>query len=205
VEEKKVLQHELSNIKNDRGDVERKHFSIKEQIEVVNFNVESLQALAQEMRDGNVELKETIKNHDGVKALYVENLMQLERTLEKNAHLERSLSAATTEVAGLRENKLALEESCKHLSSRVSGHQSERAMFIARVEGISHTMEKLSEKNVFLESLLSENNSEVESHRRKLKDMEESAQALRNQNSLLRSDKRTLVHEVRCLKYSLLC
>uniref|UniRef100_A0ACD5YL87 Uncharacterized protein n=1 Tax=Avena sativa TaxID=4498 RepID=A0ACD5YL87_AVESA len=204
VEEKKVLQYELSHIKNDRGDVERKHFSIKEQIQVVNFNVESLQALAQEMRDGNVELKETIKNHDGVKALYVENLMQLERTLEKNAHLERSLSASTTEVAGLRENKLALEESCKHLSSKVSGHQSERAMFIARIEGISHTMEKLSEKNVFLESLLSENNAEVESHRRKLKDLEESAQALRNQNSLLRSDKRTLVHEVDSINGALL-
>ncbi|CAM0949034.1 unnamed protein product [Alopecurus aequalis] len=204
VEEKKVLQHELSHIKNDRGDVERKHFSIKEQIQVVNFNVESLQALAQEMRDGNVELKETIKNHDGVKALYVENLMQLERTLEKNAHLERSLSAVTTEVAGLRENKLALEESCKHLSSKVSGHQSERSMFIARIEGISHTMEKLSEKNVFLESLLSENSAEVESHRRKLKDLEESAQALRNQNSLLRSDKRTLVHEVDSINGALL-
>ncbi|KAI4988028.1 hypothetical protein ZWY2020_029658 [Hordeum vulgare] len=204
VEEKKALQHELSHIKNDRGDVERKHFSIKEQIQAVNFNVESLQAIAQEMRDGNVELKETIKNHDGVKALYVENLMQLERTLEKNAHLERSLSAATTEVAGLRQNKATLEESCKQLSSKINGHQSDRAMFIARIEGISHTMEKLSEKNVFLENLLSENNTELENHRRKLKDLEESAQALRNQNSLLRSDKRTLVHEVDSMNGSLL-
>ncbi|KAF7063576.1 hypothetical protein CFC21_070091 [Triticum aestivum] len=204
VEEKKVLQNELSHIKNDRGDVERKHFSIKEQIQVVNFNVESLQAIAQEMRDGNVELKETIKNHDGVKALYVENLMQLERTMEKNAHLERSLSAATTEVAGLRQNKATLEESCKQLSSKINGYQSERAMFIARIEGISHTMEKLSEKNVFLENLLSENYTELENHRMKLKDLEESAQALRNQNSLLRSDKRTLVQEVDSINGALL-
>ncbi|VAI13178.1 unnamed protein product [Triticum turgidum subsp. durum] len=204
VEEKKVLQNELSHIKNDRGDVERKHFSIKEQIQVVNFNVESLQAIAQEMRDGNVELKETIKNHDGVKALYVENLMQLERTMEKNAHLERSLSAATTEVAGLRQNKATLEESCKQLSSKINGYQSERSMFIARIEGISHTMEKLSEKNVFLENLLSENNTELETHRMKLKDLEESAQALRNQNSLLRSDKRTLVQEVDSINGALL-
>uniref|UniRef100_A0A453JQW9 NAB domain-containing protein n=1 Tax=Aegilops tauschii subsp. strangulata TaxID=200361 RepID=A0A453JQW9_AEGTS len=204
VEEKKVLQNELSHIKNDRGDVERKHFSIKEQIQVVNFNVESLQAIAQEMRDGNVELKETIKNHDGMKALYVENLMQLERTMEKNAHLERSLSAATTEVAGLRQNKATLEESCKQLSSKINGYQSERAMFIARIEGISHTMEKLSEKNVFLENLLSENNTELENHRMKLKDLEESAQALRNQNSLLRSDKRTLVQEVDSINGALL-
>jgi hypothetical protein len=69
-------------------------------------------------------------------------------------------------------------------------------MFIARIEGISHTMEKLSEKNVFLENLLSENNTELEILRRKLNDSEESTHALLNQNSVLRSEKRTLVREV---------
>ncbi|KAL6847246.1 hypothetical protein ACP4OV_023099 [Aristida adscensionis] len=204
VEEKKVLQYELSHLKDDRGDMERKHFSIKEQIQVVNFNVESLQSLAQEVRDGNVELKETIKSHEGVKTLYVENLMQLERTLEKNAQLERSLSAATTEIEELREKNAALEESCKHLNSKISGHQSERAMFIARIEGISHTMEKLSEKNVFLENLLADNNAELEILRRKLKDLEESTHTLRNQNSVLRSEKRTLMSEVDSINSALL-
>ncbi|CAD6269631.1 unnamed protein product [Miscanthus lutarioriparius] len=204
VEEKKVLQHELSHLKDNKGDLDRKHFSIKEQIQEVNFNVESLQSLAQEVRDGNVELKETIKNHEGVKALYVDNLMLLERTLEKNAHLERSLSAATTEIEGLREKKAALEESCKHLHSKVNGHQSERAMFVARIEGISHTMEKLSEKNVFLENLLSGNNTELELLRRKLKDSEESTHSFRNQNSVLRSEKRTLMREVDSINSALL-
>jgi chromosome segregation ATPase len=196
VEEKKVLQHELSHLKDDRWDMDRKHISIKEQIQLMNFNVESLQSLAQQVRDGNFELKETMKSHDGVKTFYVENLMQLERTLEKNAHLERSLSAATTEVEGLKKNKAELEETCRHLNSKISGHQSERAMLISRIEGISHTMEKLSEKNVVLEKLLSDNNTELEILRRKLKDLEESTQTLRNQNSVLRSEKRTLVHEV---------
>ncbi|XP_062202140.1 protein NETWORKED 1A-like [Phragmites australis] len=204
VEEKKVLQHELSHLKDNRGDLERKHFSIKEQIQVVNFNVESLQSLAQEMRDGNVDLKETIINHEGLKTLYVENFIQLERTLEKNAHLERSLSAATTEIEGLREKKAALEESCRHFNSKINGHQSERTMFIARIEGISHTMEKLSEKNVFLENLLSDNNTELEILRRNLKDLEESTHTLRNQNSVLRSEKRTLVREVDSINSALL-
>ncbi|CAN6361755.1 unnamed protein product [Urochloa humidicola] len=204
VEEKKVLQHELSHLKDNKGDLDRKHFSIKEQIQVVNFNVESLQSLAQEVRDGNVELKETIKNHEGVKTLYVENLMLLERTLERNATLERSLSAAATEIEGLRKNKAALEESCKHLNSKVNGHQSERAMFVARIEGISHTMEKLSEKNVFLENLLSDNNTELEILRRKLKDSEESTHTFRNQNSVLRSEKRTLMREVDSINSALL-
>ncbi|ONM01958.1 Protein NETWORKED 1A [Zea mays] len=204
VEDKKVLQHELSHLKDSKGDMDRKHFSIKEQIQEVNFNVESLQSLAQEVRDGNVELKETIKNHDGVKALYVDNLMLLERTLEKNAHLERSLSAATNEIEGLQEKKSALEESCKHLHSKVNGHQSERAMFVARIEGISHTVEKLSEKNVFLENLLSDKNTELELLRRKLKDSEESTHAFRNQNSVLRSEKRTLMREVDSINSALL-
>ncbi|KAG2630589.1 hypothetical protein PVAP13_3KG537200 [Panicum virgatum] len=204
VEEKRVLQHELSHLKDNKGDLDRKHFSIKEQIQVVNFNVESLQSLAQEVRDGNVELKETIKNHEGVKSLYVENLLLLERTLEKNAHLEKSLSAATTEIEGLREKKAALEESCKHLNSKVNGHQSERAMFVARIEGISHTMENLSEKNVFLENLLSDNNTELEILRRKLKDSEESTHTFRNQNSVLRSEKRTLMREVDSINSALL-
>jgi chromosome segregation ATPase len=196
VEEKKVLQHELLHLKDDRCDMDMKHFSIKEQIQLVNFNVESLQSLAQQVRDGNFELKETMKSHEGVKTLYAENLMQLERALEKNAHLERSLSSATTEIEGLKEKKAALEETCKHLNSKISGHQSERAMLIARIEGISHTMEKLSEKNVFLENLLSDNNAELEILKSKLKDLEESTQTLRNQNYVLRSEKRTLVHEV---------
>ncbi|KAG8092942.1 hypothetical protein GUJ93_ZPchr0012g21864 [Zizania palustris] len=204
VEEKKVLQYELSQLKDDKGDSERKHFSIKEQIQTVNFNVESLQALAQEVRDGNVELKESIKHHEGVKALYVDTLMQLERALERNAYLERSLSAATTEVEELREKKVALEESCKHLNSKINGFQSERSMFIAQIEGISHTMDNLSEKNVLLETLLSESSTELEILRRKLKDLEESMQALRNQNSILRSEKRTLVHEVDSLNGALL-
>ncbi|ONM33029.1 uncharacterized protein [Zea mays] len=204
MEEKKVLQHELSRLKDNKGDLDRKHFSIKEQIQEVNFNVESLQSLAQEVRDGNVELKETIKNHEGVKALYVDNLMLLERTLEKSAHLERSLSAATTEIEGLRDKKAALEESCKHLHSKVNGHQSERAMFVARIEGISHTMEKLSEKNVFLEKLLSDNNTELELLRRKLNDSEESTHTFRNQNSVLRSEKRTLMREVDSINSALL-
>nr|CAB3462561.1 unnamed protein product [Digitaria exilis] len=45
-------------------------------------------------------------------------------------------------------------------------------------------MEKLSEKNVFLENLLSDNNTELEILRRKLNDSEESTHTFRNQNSV---------------------
>lgn len=196
VEEKKTLQHELSHLKEDRSDLERKHSTIKEQIEFMNLNVESLQALAQELRDGNVELKEIVKNHESIELVYIDNLRKLERMSETNAHLEKSLSAATTELEGLRENKVALEESCMHFRSKISTHQSERAVLVAQIEVVSQTMEELLEKNVFLENSLSDANAELESLRMKLKELKESSEALQNENCMLQSEKRTLVHQV---------
>jgi chromosome segregation ATPase len=196
VEEKKTLQHELSHLKEDRSDLDRKHSTIKEQIESMNLNVESLQALAQELRDGNVELKEIVKNHESIELVHIDNLRKLERMSETNAHLEKSLSAATAELEGLRENKVALEESCMHYRSKISTHQSERAVLVAQIEVVSQTMEELLEKNVFLENSLSDANAELESLRMKLKELKESSEALQNQNSMLQSEKRTLVHQV---------
>ncbi|CAN6287458.1 unnamed protein product [Urochloa humidicola] len=196
LEEKKKLQHEFSHVKEDRSDLDRKHSSIKEQIQAVNLNVESLQALAEELRDGNIELKEIVENHETIELLHIDNLKQLERMSETNAQLEKSLSAATTELEGLRENKLALEESCMLLKSKITICQSERAMLVAQIEVVSQTMEELLEKNVFLENSLSDANAELESLRRQLKELEEFSQALQNQNSILQYDKKTLVHQV---------
>ncbi|KAF8683144.1 hypothetical protein HU200_045004 [Digitaria exilis] len=201
-EEKKKLQNELCHLKEDRSDLERNHSSIKEQIQSVNLNVESLQALAQELRDDNFELKEIVKNHESIELLRIDNLRQLERMSETNARLEKSLSAVTIELEGLRLNKVALEESCMHLKSKITTHQSERAVLVAQIEVVSQTMEELLEKNVFLENSLSDANAELESLRRKLKELEESSQALQNQNSILQHEKKTLVHQV-CLKNKL--
>uniref|UniRef100_A0A0E0KGM1 NAB domain-containing protein n=1 Tax=Oryza punctata TaxID=4537 RepID=A0A0E0KGM1_ORYPU len=196
VDEKKTLQNELCHLKEDRSDLEKKHSSIKEQIQAVDLNVESLQALVQELKDGNVELKGIIRNHESTEVLHIENLRHLERMSEKNSYLEKSLSAATTELEVLREKKAELEESCKHLSSKISSHQSERAVLVAQIEAISQTMAELFEKNVFLENSLSDANAELESLRGKLKELEESSEALYGQNSALQHEKSTLACQV---------
>jgi chromosome segregation ATPase len=200
VEEKKALEREFAHLKEDKSDLERKHISIKEQIQYVNSNVQSLQALAQELRDGNVELKDIIKNHESVEFLHIDSLRKLERMSETNTRLDESLSAATAELEGLRENKVALEESCMDLKSKIHTHKSERAVLVAQIEAISQTMEVLLEKNVFLENSLLFANGELESLRRKLKELKESSEALHNQNSLLQSEKRTIVCQVCCLE-----
>ncbi|KAG8097635.1 hypothetical protein GUJ93_ZPchr0013g34613 [Zizania palustris] len=109
VDEKKTLHNELCHLKDDRSDLEKKHFSITEQIQNVDLNVELLQALVQELKDGNVELKGIIRNHESNEVLHIENLRQLERMSEKNAYLEESLLAATTELEVLREKKTMSE------------------------------------------------------------------------------------------------
>lgn len=196
VDEKKTLQNELCHLKEDRSDLDKKHSSIKEQIQAVDLNVESLQALVQELKDGNVELKGIIRNHESTEVLHIENLRRLERMSEKNSYLEKSLSAVTTELEVLREKKAELEESCKHLSSKISSHQSERAVLVAQIEAISQTMAELFEKNVFLENSLSDANAELESLRGKLKELEESSEALYSQNSALQHEKSTLACQV---------
>lgn len=106
------------------------------------------------------------------------------------------MSAVTTELEVLREKKAELEESCKHLSSKISSHQSERAVLVAQIEAISQTMAELFEKNVFLENSLSDANAELESLRGKLKELEESSEALYSQNSALQHEKSTLACQV---------
>uniref|UniRef100_A0A0D9VWN3 NAB domain-containing protein n=1 Tax=Leersia perrieri TaxID=77586 RepID=A0A0D9VWN3_9ORYZ len=196
IDEKKTLQNELYHIKEDRSDFEKKHLSIKEQIQAVDLNVESLQALVHELKDGNAELKGIIGNHESTELLHIENLRRMERMSEKNAYLEKSLSVATTELEVLREKKAELEESCYHLSSKISSHQSERAVIVAQIEAISQTMAELFEKNVFLENSLSDANAELESLRVKLKELEESSEALHSQNTALQNEKSSLSCQV---------
>ncbi|XP_006650327.1 protein NETWORKED 1A-like [Oryza brachyantha] len=204
VDEKKTLQNELYHLKEDRSDLEKKHFSMKEQIQAVDLNVESLQALVQELKDGNVELKGIIRNHASTDVLHIESMKRLERMSEKNAFLEKSLSAVTTELEVLREKKAELEESCKHLSSKISSHQSAQAVLVAQIEAISQTMADLFEKNVFLENSLSDANAELESLRGKLEDLKESSEALHNQNSALQHEKSTLAYQVDRISHTLL-
>ncbi|KAL5210727.1 hypothetical protein ABZP36_006350 [Zizania latifolia] len=204
VDEKKTLHNELCHLKEDRSDLEKKHFSITEQIQTVDLNVELLQALVQELKDGNVELKGIIRNHESKEVLHIENLRQLERMSEKNAYLEESLSAATTELEVLRKKKAELEESCKHHSSKICSHQSERAVLVAQMEAISQTMSELLEKNVFLENSLSDTSAELERLRGKLKEMEEFSEASRSQNSVLQFEKSALACQVDRIRDTLL-
>ncbi|XP_072988351.1 protein NETWORKED 1D-like isoform X2 [Typha latifolia] len=201
VEEKKVLQKEISRLKEDKADLERRHSFITKQIEDVNSNVESLQKLVQELRDGNMKLKYIIKNHEDLE-VHVEILKHLEMS-EKNVILINSLSVANTELEVLRKQKKTLEDSCVYLHSKISTHQSERVLLVSKIETISQNMEKMSAQNIFLDNSLCDTNVELEGLREKLKDLEESCQHLCDRNSVLLYEKESLVSKVESISKTL--
>ncbi|KAJ3674737.1 hypothetical protein LUZ60_005353 [Juncus effusus] len=195
-EEKRIAQEELSRIKGDKTDLEWRHFSLTEQIQTVNLNVESLQGLVKELKDGNFELKEIIKNHEDVKILQTENFKQLNRVSDKNSDLEKSLWAANAELEGLRKEKNELEISSENLYSKLYEHQAERAVMVSQIEAMSENIEKLVGKKILLENSLFDANAEIEGLREKLRELDEFCRSLRGQNEKLTTDKRSLLYEV---------
>lgn len=196
VEENKVLQEEISHLKGDRNDLEQRHGAVMEQIQGVNLNVESLQPLVKELKDGNDELKEIITKHEAERVSHLQNLNQMEKVSEKNVLLETSLSNANVELERLREKIKTSEESCEYFRGKISIHLSEKALLVSQAEAIAQNMMKLSEKNSFLENSLSDLNIELEDLKGKLKGLEKYCQSLQDQNSDLLAKKTALLSQV---------
>ena len=196
VDEKKSLQQEFLSIKADKKALEQRHHELTEQIGAVNLNVESLQGMVKELRDGNVELKELCEKHEDERVIYLKSLKFMEKITEQNVALENSLSNANVELEELREKVKTLEESCEALRRKTSLHISEKAVIVSQIEAIARNMEKLSEKNTLLENSLSDVNVELEGLRSKLNVLEDTRQSLCGQNSSLLAEKSALITQV---------
>ncbi|XP_020256112.1 protein NETWORKED 1A-like isoform X2 [Asparagus officinalis] len=203
VVEKKSLQQEIFSMKADKKELERRHNELTEQIGAVNLNVETLQEIVKELRDGNVELKELCKKHHDERILHLDSLRFMEKITERNAGLEVSLSSANAELKELRQKVKSLEESCESLHRKISLQISEKAVLVSQIEAIAQNMEKLSEKNTLLENSLSDVNAELEGLRGKLNVLEESCQSLRDQNSSLLAAKSALETQVESIRQRL--
>jgi hypothetical protein len=174
LEEKRHAQEELSRMKHDRCEQDSRHISLTEQIQTVSSNVESLQALVQELRGSNFELKEIIKNHEDVRALCNENLRQLQKMTEKNSLLEKSLSTANAELERQWEEE-KLEMSSENLHSNI---------------------ERLVGRKNMLENSLCIGNAEIEELRTKMIELNASNKFLTGENENLEAKMGSLVSEV---------
>ncbi|RWW78094.1 hypothetical protein BHE74_00013709 [Ensete ventricosum] len=195
IEEKESLELELYCLKKDRNDLEQQYHLLTDEIQSVNLSVGSLQALIKELRDGNLELKDTIKKNEDEKNLYLRNLNHMQAVSEKNTALEASLLDANNDLVRLRVKIKELEDSSAHLRCRISVHLAEKAALLSQIEAAAQNMENLSRKNIFLENSLSDMSVELEYLREKLKGAEESCISLHDEKSAHLSENITLMSQ----------
>ncbi|XP_065005218.1 protein NETWORKED 1D-like [Musa acuminata AAA Group] len=202
-EEKDILHLELCQLKEDKNNLEERHHVLNNQTHAVTMEMETLQALMKELKNSNNDLKEINKKHEHDKILYVQNMKHIQTMSERNAILETSLSNANDELKRLQEKLKTSEDSCKNLQRRVSLDQTEKAVLISHMDTAAQNIEKLLNKNTFLQNSLSDVNAELDSLKEKLKSLDESCRSLHDQKSTLLSEKDTLVSQVESISWSL--
>ncbi|PKA58268.1 hypothetical protein AXF42_Ash012991 [Apostasia shenzhenica] len=199
--DKMVLQQELKSTKTDRNELDLKHKTLSEQILEARSNVESLEVMVKELRQGNSELKEGCRMLEDENVLLLNKLKSMELDLsERNVVLENSLSDANVELEELRDKAKLLEDSFNSLNTELSTHVEEKAALASQIEALVENVKKLSEKNILMENSLADANSEVDGVRSKLREMEESCQTLSIENSELHDHKKDLISQVESIQ-----
>lgn len=182
VDEKSALQQEIYSLKEELNDLTQRH---------------------QDVEDENSNLKESSERNEAEIAALVEKLGVMEKLIEKNKLLENSLADLQTELEGAREKVKALEESCQLLMGEKSMLASDKATLISQLQITTENLEKLSERNSFLENSLFDVNAELEMLRVKSKNLEDSCRLLNDQNSVLVTEKQTLASQLEMTQHKL--
>ncbi|XAR58572.1 hypothetical protein NMG60_11014021 [Bertholletia excelsa] len=196
VDQRNALQQEIYCLKEELNDLNKKYQVMLNQVEAVGFNPESFHSSVKELQDGHSNLKETYERERSEKEALLGKLEIMEQLLEKNAHLEKSLSDLSAELEGTRGKINALEASLQSLLEEKSILVSEKAILISQLEVKNDNLEKLSEKNTFLENSLSDAHDELEGLKVRSKSLEDSCQLLENEKSDLINEKYSLVSQV---------
>ncbi|XP_065861110.1 protein NETWORKED 1D [Euphorbia lathyris] len=196
LDQRNALQQEIYCLKEELNDLNKKQQAIKEQVESVGFNPESLGSSLKDLQDENKKLKEVCEKERIEKVAFLEKLVIMEKLIEKNALLENSLSDLNVELEGVREKVRALEESCQSLLEEKSTLVSEKATLVSQLQIATENLQKLDEKNNFLEISLLDANAEIEGLRIKSKSLQDSYTLLENDKSGLDLEKGNLVSQL---------
>ncbi|XP_066385278.1 LOW QUALITY PROTEIN: protein NETWORKED 1D-like [Miscanthus floridulus] len=111
-------------------------------------------------------------------------------------------SALSGEMDALRQKIKALEASESSLNDIISCHVSEKAVLVSEIEILGKRLSDASEKNSILDISLSDMKMDLEDLRTKLKDSEESCQALLANNSALSGEVDALRENIKALQAS---
>uniref|UniRef100_A0A5B6Z4R9 Uncharacterized protein n=1 Tax=Davidia involucrata TaxID=16924 RepID=A0A5B6Z4R9_DAVIN len=196
VDQRNALQQEIYCLKEELNELNKKHGTILEQVDAVGFSPDCFVSSVKTLQDENSNLKENSQRERSEKVALLEKLEIMEQLLEKNALLENYLSDLSAELEGVREKIKAMEESCQSLLEEKSTLVDEKATLVTQLQITTENLEKLSEKNTFLENSLSDALDELEGLKVKSKSLEDSCQLLDTERSGLINEKDTLVSQL---------
>ncbi|KAJ1433100.1 Protein Networked [Sesbania bispinosa] len=192
VDERNALQQEIYCLKEEINGVNKRHESMMEEVRSTGLDPQCFAISVKKLQDENSKLKETCEADKGEKAALKEKLEIMEKLLEKNAVLEKSLTDLNAELESVRGKVEVLEETCESLLGEKSTLAAEKATLFFQLQTTAENLEKLSEKNHLLESSLFDVNVELEGLRVKSKVLEDSCLLLDQEKSSLTSEKETL-------------
>ncbi|OMP05094.1 Prefoldin [Corchorus olitorius] len=186
VDQRNALQQEIYCLKEELNELKKKHQDTTGQLE---SSVKVLQ-------DENTMLKEVEQRERDEKLSLLEKLSIMEKLIEKNALLENSLSDLNVELEAVRGRVKTLEVSCQSLLEEKSTLAAEKDTLISQLQTATDNLEKLSEKNNFLENSLFDANAELEGLRVSLKSLEDSCLVLGDEKSGLITEREGLVSQL---------
>ncbi|XP_044486460.1 protein NETWORKED 1D-like [Mangifera indica] len=196
IDQRNALQQEIYCLKEELNELNKKHQAMMEQVESVSLNPENFGLCVKELQDENLKLKEVYESDRSEKVVLLEKLEIMEKLLKKNTILENSLSDLNAELEGVREKVKALEEVCQSLLGEKSTLVAEKDSLISQLQITTKNLEKLSEKNTFLENSLLDANAELKVLMVKSKSLEDSCLLLDNEKSGLLNERENLVSQL---------
>ncbi|KAH1106157.1 hypothetical protein J1N35_009925 [Gossypium stocksii] len=196
VDQRNALQQEIYCLKEELNDFNKRHKDMTGQLESVCLSPENFASSVKELQEENTKLKDISKKDGDEKMELLEKLKIMEKLNEKNALLENSLSDLNIELEGVRGKVKALEESYQSLSEEKSILVVEKDTLISQLHIATENLEKLTDKNNFMENSLSDSNAELEDLRIKLTGLENSCLLLGNDKSGLITEREGLISQL---------
>ncbi|GLU07578.1 hypothetical protein SLE2022_245330 [Rubroshorea leprosula] len=196
VDQRNALQQEIYCLKEEINDLNKRLQAMMGEVESVGLNPECFGSSVKVLQEENTMLKEVSKGLRVEKLVLLEKLDIMEKLVEKNAVLENSLSDLNVELEGVKGKAKALEGSCHSLLGEKSALAAEKDTLICQIQIATENLEKLSERNNFLENSLFDANAELEELRIKFKSVEDSCLLLGDEKSSLIMEREGLVSKL---------
>ncbi|TYJ23608.1 hypothetical protein E1A91_A08G205000v1 [Gossypium mustelinum] len=196
VDQRNALQQEIYCLKEELIDFNKRHKDMTGQLELVCLSPENFASSVKELQEENTKLKDISKKDGDEKMVLLEKLKIMEELNEKNALLENSLSDLNIELEGVRGKVKTLEESYQSLSEEKSILVVEKDTLISQLQIATENLEKLTEKNNFMENSLFDSNAELEQLRIKLTGLENSCLLLGDDKSGLITEREGLISQL---------